>query len=397
MFDNMVYNVAPGNVNTLFHCVNNETKDTFVVMCGMTAMPKAGEEVNNNELTVADAQKMEDVASIPFMIDFDIPVVKVACGDLFAGFLTAEGTVHTWGYNNYGQLGRKQEITLYVQRPTKIDFIDRHSDSSCQPQYIKDICFGYNHCIALTDNNQVFVWGRRMGIYPNIELSYNYLVQNSHLNQLEIHQSEPRLVGNNLIFYKISKLCAGPWNSALITEKNQILIQGENEFGQLGLGPQIGPYCKFFPNFLKLDYFEERKLDVIDVTFTGGSTHILCRENQTERKRLFSIGNNDFGQLGTGGSLSTYDPVEITDQFPDEVLQIASGGFHTLALTASNKVYGFGKLTKGQLGTSWSAGEPKFSAKPVRVAIDENLELSKVYAGSLFTILEVTEPVATTE
>jgi len=57
------------------------------------------------------------------------------------------------------------------------------------------------------------------------------------------------------------------------------LIQGENEFGQLGLGPQIGPYCKFFPNFLKLDYFEERKLDVIDVTFTGGSTHILCREN----------------------------------------------------------------------------------------------------------------------
>lgn len=182
MFNNMVYNVAPGNVNTIFHCVNNETKDTFVVMCGMTAMPKAGQEVNNNELTTADAHKMEDVASIPYMIDFDIPVVKVACGDLFAGILTAEGTVHTWGYNNYGQLGRKQEKTLYVQRPSKIDFIDRHSDSSGHPQYIKDISFGYNHGIALTDNNQVYVWGRRMGIYPNIELSYNYLVQNSHLN-----------------------------------------------------------------------------------------------------------------------------------------------------------------------------------------------------------------------
>ena len=81
----------------------------------------------------------------------------------------------------------------------------------------------------------------------------------------------------------------------------------------MGLGSQIGPYCKFFPNFLKLDYFEERKLDVIDVTFTGGSTHILCRDKDSGCKRLFSIGNNDFGQLGSGSSLSTHDPVEITD------------------------------------------------------------------------------------
>ena len=210
--------------------------------------------------------------------------------------------------------------------------------------------------MALTDSNKVFVWGRRMGIYPNIELSYQHLTQNAHLHQVEIHQGEPRLVANNLIFYKIVKLCTGPWNSALITDKNQILIQGENEFGQLGLGPQIGPYCRFFSNFLKLDFFEEQKLDVIDVTFTGGSSHILCRERESDRKRLFSIGNNDFGQLGSGTSLSTYSPVEITEQFPDEVLQIASGGFHTLALTASNQVYGFGKLSKGQFGTRWSAG-----------------------------------------
>lgn len=57
-----------------------------------------------------------------------------------------------------------------------------------------------------------------MGIYPNIELSYNYLTQNAHLMHIEIHQGEPRLVANNLIFYKIVKMCAGPWNSALITD-----------------------------------------------------------------------------------------------------------------------------------------------------------------------------------
>lgn len=102
MFNSIVYDVAAGNVNTLFHCVNNETKDTYVVMCGITAMNKEGHEVENNELTTADLAKMEDVASIPYMIDFNIPVVKVACGDLFSGLLTAEGTVFTWGCNNYG-------------------------------------------------------------------------------------------------------------------------------------------------------------------------------------------------------------------------------------------------------------------------------------------------------
>lgn len=34
---------------------------------------------------------MEDIKSVPFGVEFFIPVVKVTCGDVFAGFLTAEG------------------------------------------------------------------------------------------------------------------------------------------------------------------------------------------------------------------------------------------------------------------------------------------------------------------
>ena len=96
---------------------------------------------------------LEEVPSIPYMVDFNIPVVKVACGDMFAAMLTAEGYVYTWGHNSFGQLGLKHEKTLLVQRPNKIDFVDRHSDSSGQPANIKDICLGYNHGLALTDNN----------------------------------------------------------------------------------------------------------------------------------------------------------------------------------------------------------------------------------------------------
>ena len=77
----------------------------------------------------------------------------------------------------------------------------------------------------------------------------------------------------------------------------------------------------------------------------------MTKERTDEEKtRLFSIGNNDFGQLGSNSQLSSHEPVEITRQFPEDdnqIIQIASGGFHTLALTDKNRTYGFGKLTKG--------------------------------------------------
>lgn len=117
MFENKIYDVAPGNVTSLFQCVNTETKDTFIVMCGMTVMTADGTDIDQNELTEKDVHMMQDVPSIPYQVDFNIPVAKVACGDMFAGLLTCEGSVFTWGYNNYGQLGVKLETTLIVQRP----------------------------------------------------------------------------------------------------------------------------------------------------------------------------------------------------------------------------------------------------------------------------------------
>lgn len=55
MFDGIIYDIAPGNVSVLFQCVNKETKDTYVVMCGMTIMTRDGEEIERNELYEADA------------------------------------------------------------------------------------------------------------------------------------------------------------------------------------------------------------------------------------------------------------------------------------------------------------------------------------------------------
>ena len=163
----------------------------------------------------------------------------------------------------------------------------------------------------------------------------------------EIHQGEPRLLKDNLIFYQVRKLVCGINNSAVITQENQVLVQGMNDYGQLALGDTMGPLVPFFPNFLKLDFFQEKKLNVVDVSFTALSSHFLCWDEQLNKYRVFSVGNNDFGNLGNGSSIKSYVPVEITDKFGSEIVQIESGGFHTLALSDDGDIYAFGKITKG--------------------------------------------------
>ena len=111
MFGSMCTQVATGNINSCFLGVDNDY--TFVVTCGMTAVPLEG-EFKKNEVTVEESDHFEEVSSLPYKIDFNLPVVKVMCGDLFGGLLTADGQVFTWGSNMYGKLGIKNEQVCLV-------------------------------------------------------------------------------------------------------------------------------------------------------------------------------------------------------------------------------------------------------------------------------------------
>lgn len=87
--------------------------------------------------------------------------------------MTADGNVFTWGHNSFGQLGLKDEKTVAVRRPTFVTFEAGN--------FISDIACGFNHCLALTDRGELYVWGSRMGVYPNVELHYDYLKSNMNL------------------------------------------------------------------------------------------------------------------------------------------------------------------------------------------------------------------------
>jgi alpha-tubulin suppressor-like RCC1 family protein len=195
--------------------------------------------------------------------------VKIICGDLFAGLLTAQGEVFTWGWNVFGQLGLKDSVIGVVLQPTKVQF-------GSSKERIIDLACGFNNCIALNDSKQAYVWGKRMGVYPSYEFNLRGIEQTQAIQLSEINQDTPRLLKQNLIFYKFAKVVAGQGNSGLITEDGDLMIQGMNDYGQLGIGnPEISKALIFFGDYMKKDFFHERRLKVLDVTFGAYHTLVL--------------------------------------------------------------------------------------------------------------------------
>jgi len=77
---------------------------------------------------------------------------------------------------------------------------------------------------------------------------------------------------------------------------------------------------------------------------------VVLTESEDGSTKIFGMGSSEYGQLGYGGTLTQWTPLEIKFGGNDKVTQVACGAFHTLFLTDEGKVYACGKGTKGQLG-----------------------------------------------
>ena len=90
MFDGIVYQMAAGNVSTVYNCVNQQDLSTFIVFSG-TALEliEGKKECDSNYLTNNDLVNYQRIGSIPYKIAFEVPVTQVICGDLFVGLVTS--------------------------------------------------------------------------------------------------------------------------------------------------------------------------------------------------------------------------------------------------------------------------------------------------------------------
>ncbi|XP_028326587.1 regulator of chromosome condensation [Gouania willdenowi] len=136
-------------------------------------------------------------------------------------------------------------------------------------------------------------------------------------------------------------------------EAGMVLVLGQGDVGQLGLGEDIMERKK--PALVSLP---EKIVQVV-----AGGMHTVCL---SESGQIYTFGCNDEGALGRDGS--EMDPEKVT--LDEKVVQVSAGDSHTAALTEDGVVYIWGcfRDNSGVIGLL----EPmKLSPVPIKVPITE--------------------------
>lgn len=244
--------------------------------------------------------------------------VGISCG-LFHSAALVDGQFWVWGKGDGGRLGLGHENSVFV--PT----LNPHLGG------VKSLALGGLHSVALTSLGQVFSWG------------YGGFGALGH--SVFTRELVPRLIEGSWT-EKIKHIATSGTHTAAVTESGELYTWGREEGdGRLGLGPGRGPDQT---GGLSVPFkVQTLPVPVAAVVCGGFFTMAL-----TEEGKLWSWGANSNNELGTGDKVGGWKPRQISSLEDMRIIQIACGGYHSLALTEGGKVLSWGHGGHGQLGHS---------------------------------------------
>lgn len=353
---------------------------------------------------------------------------QISCGVMHSLFLRSDGTVWAWGHNGGAELGINTGSPYYRKNPIQVPIRD-----------VIAIAAGYQHNLAIvasTHNNMTFkeVWGWGGNWFRQVEDSYDESVDiiqppkkvsddwhadeiacgYGHSLGLDYDQiydmTGTQLIDLNKIRgwglsdygqagYGDTEICldygdgyeycayvvdmpvppeipyegsaialaAGIYHSlALLQDTGYVIAWGANWYGQLGNGTNT--VMQEEPVFVS-DSNGDRFDDVVAIA--AGYYHSLALKSDGT---VWAWGNNSYGELGNGTTNSSNIPVQVSGL--SNVIAIAAGGFHSLAVKSNGTVWAWGNNDNGQLGN----GNKNSSDVPVQVKGLKNI--IAVAAGS---------------
>lgn len=255
-------------------------------------------------------------ASTPQPIHNDATWRVVSAGDEYTAALRADGTLWTWGRNGFEQLGNGT---------------NRNSNS---PQLIQPnvtwqtVAAGGAHTLAIRDDGTLWVWG------------YN---NNGQLgNGTVTRTNTPQPIQREMLWQAVA---AGVAHSVALRDDGTLWAWGDNTSGQLGNGASTNAATP-----------QAVQTNVTWRNIAAGRSHTAAlRSNCT----LWTWGDNTYGQLGNGNNLNANVPQLIHSNFTWQ--SVVAGGGHTVALRNDGTLWAWGDNTYGQLGngTFRSANTPQ--------------------------------------
>ncbi|MCL5023752.1 MAG: RCC1 repeat-containing protein, partial [Nitrospirae bacterium] len=263
-------------------------------------------------------------SNIPVQVDGLTGGIAIAGGWDHTAVVKSDGTVVTWGDNTYGQLGNG--TTTDSTTPVQVSGLNN----------AVAVAVGDFHTAAVTSGGTVVAWGLN-----------NY----GQLGNGTTTGSTTPVQASGLV--NIVAVSAGMYHTAALKVDGTVWIWGRNNKGQLGNGTTT-----------------DSNIPVQVSGFTGVEK-IAAGQNYTVALKsdgtVWSWGYNADGQLGNGTHTDSNIPVQVTvaENVPlENVIGIAAGVYHTVAVKSDGTVWTWGNNLYGQLGN----GTYDNSAVPVQVS-----------------------------
>jgi alpha-tubulin suppressor-like RCC1 family protein len=238
------------------------------------------------------------------------------CNPTYIGTLcniTTRGYVYTIGDNTLYQVGDREQLSTLLSTPTKTQYPLLYGN------YITQILSGYDSTLALSSAGDVYGWGLNyygtLGRDPTVTGILNEPVLLTQTGQ------------------KFSTFSSNLFHTALIDASGYIYTLGWGSARYAGSSP---------PNNCQLQCLSGATL------VTCSSTTCSCNANEGVK----------IGNLGNSSYYYTYTPVYVSVPGNPVFTQISAGLYHTVAITSTGLVYGFGRANEGQLGDGLYAQNP---------------------------------------
>ncbi|QWB99420.1 DUF5011 domain-containing protein [Mycoplasmatota bacterium] len=311
-------------------------------------------------------------------LDINDYIVDIELGSLHSTVLTNDGQVFSWGKNYSGQLGDGND----VDRNTPFNITDIFSLYNEESEEIRNIYVGDTHSLAITSLERVFAWGNNSNgqLGNGNQVSYYY--------PIEITDSYGFSRG-----ISIDKVSLGGAFSTVITSDDNLYVWGQNTQNQLGI------YDIDLINYPTKYLFNEVQVNtpegVLSEAFMKVSTGYNFSVGLTNTNKVFTWGNNSGYELGDGTTNDSHTPIDITNYFslPENeiIVDIVAGRNFGLALTSENQIYGWGSNGNSQLANNINFYEsvPVNLKGFLNLQQDENVQsiFADIYNGAVVTTL----------
>ena len=245
--------------------------------------------------------------------------------------LASDGTVYTWGFNQYGQLG--DNTTTNSRSPIAVQV----AGTPLAGKTIVQIAAGADHSLALDSGGALYAWGSN---------AYGQLGNGTTTNS-----SVPvavKIAGTPLAGKTIVQIAAGANHNMVLTSDGAVYTWGWNYHGQLGNNTKTNSNTIVAVQTIGTPIAGKKIVKI-----AAGQGHSLAL---TDDGMVYTWGRNDTGQLGNNATTDAMLPVAVTvtgtPMSNKTIVEIASGARHSLAIDSSGKVYAWGHNGSGQLGNN---------------------------------------------